>query len=67
MLERDFPVRPDLTQLKHHAKDMLRAIRAGDPEAVASLQTLHPEHLDPGSARLADAQLTLARSYGLPS
>lgn len=67
MLERDFPVRPDLTQLKHQAKDLLRAIRAGEPQAVATLQAFHPEHPDPANARLADAQLALARSYGLPS
>lgn len=50
MADRQFPVRPDLDQLRHQAKDLLRALRRGDP-----------------SAKLADAQLALARSYGLPS
>ncbi|HEY3414951.1 MAG TPA: ankyrin repeat domain-containing protein [Armatimonadota bacterium] len=67
MLERDFPVRPDLTQLRHQAKDLLRAIREGEPSAVAELRERHPERPEPGVARLADAQLTLARSNGLPS
>jgi ankyrin repeat protein len=67
MADRHFPVRPDLEQLKHQAKDLLRAIRHGDPSAVAELQTHHPERIEPGEARLADAQLALARSYGLPS
>lgn len=67
MPDRHFPVRPDLEQLKHQAKDLLRAIRRGDPSAVAELQKHHPEPVDPEDARLADAQLALARSYGLPS
>ena len=67
MAGRHFPVRPNLEQLKHQAKDLLRAIRKGDPAAVADLQKHHPQRIDPSEARLADAQLTLARSYGLPS
>ena len=57
------PVRPDLDQLKHQAKDLLRAIRAGDPDALADLAEHHPKAIDPASARLADAQLVLARKY----
>src|SRR5688500_14279403 len=67
MADRHFPVRPDLEQLKHQAKDLLRAIRQGESPAIAELQTHHPERIVPGDARLADAQLALARSYGLPS
>ncbi len=64
---RRLPVRPDLDQLKHQAKDLLRAIRAGDPAALADLRAHHPDPVDPAAARLADAQLVLARSYGAPS
>ncbi len=67
MADRHFPVRPNLEQLKHQAKDLLRAIRRGDPSAVAELRTHHPRQVGPLDARLADAQLVLARSYGLPS
>lgn len=67
MADRHFPVRPNLDQLKHQAKDLLRAIHAGDSFAAAALQKHHPEQIGPDSAKLADAQLTLARSYGLPS
>ncbi|HSK76111.1 MAG TPA: ankyrin repeat domain-containing protein [Thermoanaerobaculia bacterium] len=67
MADRHFPVRPDLDQLKHQAKDLLRAIRRGDPFAIGELEKHHPERVEPGEAKLADAQLTLARSYGLPS
>jgi hypothetical protein len=67
MASRQFPVRPDLDQLRHQAKDLLRAIRRGDEAAVAELLAHHPERIEPPAARLADAQLALARSYGLPS
>jgi hypothetical protein len=67
MADRHLPVRPDLDQLKHQAKDLLRAIRRGDKSAVEELRKHHPERIEPGDARLADAQLALARSYGLPS
>jgi hypothetical protein len=65
--DRHFPVRPNLEQLKHQAKDLLRAVRRGEPSATAELRKYHPERPEPGDAQLADAQLTLARSYGLPS
>ena len=67
MSDRHFPVRPDLDQLRHQAKDLLRALHAGDPSAIADLERFHPDKPDPASVRLADAQLVLARSYGAPS
>lgn len=67
MSDRHLPVRPDLDQLKHQAKDLLRALKASDPAAMAELMRNHPETIAPGSAKLADAQLALARSYGVPS
>jgi ankyrin repeat protein len=67
MADRHFPVRPNLDQLKHQAKDLLHAIRQGDPVAIAELRKHHPKNIEPGAAKLADAQLALARSYGLPS
>ena len=67
MSERHFPVRPNLTQLRHQAKELLRSIQAGEPTAIAELQTLHPKSPESSRAKLADAQLALARSYGLPS
>jgi hypothetical protein len=63
MPERRLPVRPDLDQLKHQAKDLLRAIHRGDSSAIADLQQYHPDKIDPADAKLADAQLVLARSY----
>jgi hypothetical protein len=63
MSDRRLPVRPDLEQLKHQAKDLLRAIHSGDPSAIADLEQHHPDKIDPAGAKLADAQLVLARSY----
>jgi hypothetical protein len=60
---RRLPVRPDLAQLQRQAKELLRAIRAGDANAIAELRDHHPESIDPTAAKLADAQLALARSH----
>ncbi len=68
--DRYFPVRPNLDQLRHQAKDLLRGIRQGDSAAVAELRKHHPkqaEAINPATAKLADAQAALARSYGLAS
>jgi hypothetical protein len=65
--DRQFPVRPNLDQLRNQAKDLLRLIRSGDAAALAELRQHHPKAVEPAVAKLADAQLTLARSYGLPS
>jgi hypothetical protein len=67
MADRHFPVRPNLEQLKHQAKDLLKAIRQGEDSAIADLRQHHPKQIEPSEAKLADAQLVLARSYGLPS
>lgn len=63
MPARHLPVRPNLDQLKHQAKDLLRAIHAGEPDAIADLTAFHPEPIAPAEAKLADAQRVLARSY----
>ena len=67
MPDRHFPVRPNLDQLKHQAKDLLRALRAGDTTAAAEFQKNHPEVVAPVAIQLADAQLALARAYGIAS
>ncbi len=81
--DRHLPVRPNLDQLKHQAKDLLRAVRRGDTEALDEFRKYHPEpsrfslNADTMSAhrtqdacapiKLADAQLVLARAYGAVS
>lgn len=64
---RHLPVRPDLTQLRNQAKDLLAAVRSGDAPALELLRDLHPDGVAPEDARLADAQLVIARSYGVRS
>jgi hypothetical protein len=67
MTDRRLPVRPDLAQLRHQAKDLLRAVRRRDPAALEEFAQGHPETVVPEKAKLADAQLVLARSYQAPS
>jgi hypothetical protein len=63
MPARHLPVWPNLHQLKHQAKDLLRAFRDGDPSAIADFREHHAERVDARDAKLADAQFVLARSY----
>ena len=67
MAVRRLPVRPNLEQLHREAKELLRAIHAGDANAIAELREHHPESIDSSAAKLADAQLVLARSYAASS
>ena len=55
---------PDLTQLRVQAKELLRAVRAGQPEALARALRYFPSDTD---FRLSHAQLVLARENGYPS
>lgn len=63
MSARDLPARPDLQQLKHQAKELLRDFRVGAASAIADFDAFHPDHVTAQDAKLADAQLVLARSY----
>ena len=65
--DRHFPVRPNLEQLRRQAKEFLGSIKRGDPEALAEFQKHHSTAVSPEAVKLADAQLALARRYGLPS
>ena len=67
MASRHFPVRPNLDQLRHQAKDLLRAIGRGDPVSIGEFGEHHPKAVEPAEAKLAHAQLALARSYGIRS
>lgn len=64
MPERSLPVRPDIDQLKRQAKELLRDLRNGDAAALAEFAEFHPGRIDPTTAKLADAQLVLARAHG---
>src|SRR5687767_12025360 len=67
MSDRQLPVRSDLGQLKHQAKDLLRAVKRREAQALEELRRNHPRPLKSAETKLADAQLALARSYGVRS
>jgi ankyrin repeat protein len=55
------PAHPHLGQLRHQAKDLLHAARAGDAAAVARLRAVSADQT------LASAQLAVAREHGFSS
>lgn len=57
---------PDLDQLKRQAKELLRAFCAGDTDAVTEVSRFYRD-ADPGTFKLANAQLVLARAHGFES
>src|SRR5262249_21395110 len=74
VMKRQLPSRPDLDQLKHQARDLLNAQRAGDEDALRRIRKSHPRlsqasEADVRSARftLSGAQLVIAREYGSAS
>ena len=63
---RPLPERPSLEQLRKQAKDLLRAARGGDANALARIGAI--QRAGPGARiLLAHAQLAIAREYGFPS
>jgi ankyrin repeat protein len=63
-VRRNLPPNPSLDQQKKQAKELLRALRAGDTDARARFR----QHLpDKPRLTLADAQLVIAREYGFAS
>lgn len=65
--DRCLPVRPDLDQLKHQARELLRGVHKGDTDALAEFYECHPAPPPPDKAKLADAQFALARAYKAPN
>jgi hypothetical protein len=67
----DLPSEPSLTQLRHQARDLQRAVRSGAAEALAEVAERHPGGRPDGAAAtafpLSAAQLVVARRYGFPS
>jgi uncharacterized protein len=57
----DLPAQPDLDQLRHQARDLLRAAQRGDPKANARIRVVASRII------LSSAQLALAREYGFAS
>ena len=63
------PTNPDLERFRRDARRLQRAVRAAEPQALAYAARHHPEGVpsDPATFALADAQLVVARAYGLSS
>lgn len=66
------PASPDIAQQRKRAKEFLKAIRAGDQEAIARLRYGHPRLASANdtelqAVKLHDAQWVIAREYGFPS
>ena len=55
------PAHPNLDQLRHQAKDLLRAANSGDGQALAQIRLVSDQ------VTLASAQLAVARAYGFAS
>ncbi|MEU0095412.1 hypothetical protein [Kribbella sp. NPDC006257] len=62
------PAKPSLSQLRARAKDLRKAVTKARPDAVERVRAHHPAYAEgPLDAfTLRDAQLTIAREYGLP-
>jgi hypothetical protein len=62
------PDEPSLTQLRNQAKDLRRAVRAGQAGALAEVSEFSPAPAPAAEAfPLHAAQLVVARRYGFPS
>jgi ankyrin repeat protein len=66
MAPRNLPHQSNLEQLKKQAKDLLKAYRARDADALADF-SVHPQEVSSEAAKLTDAQLVLSRQYGFDS
>ena len=62
MPTRDLPDRPNLSQYKKQAKELVKACAAGDADARQRVRALHPRA--PAAVTLADAQFVIAREHG---
>jgi hypothetical protein len=68
------PENPDLAQERKRAKELLKALRSGDDNAIARFRSHHPrfaeltqDALQTSDVKLSDAQWVIAREYGFPS
>ena len=72
-MTRSLPSRPSLKQLRHQAKDLLRAHASGDKSVCATLKFLRrfakssDEEILSGDLTLNEAQYALAMDYGFTS
>lgn len=64
------PERPNLVYLRKHARNLLKSLHAGEPDAQSRFRSAHPRLSETTSdselakLQLSDAQLVLSREYG---
>ncbi len=73
-MTKPLPDSPNLEQFKNQAKELLKSLKVGYPEAANRFIESHPEFekttlkdVFNSPLNLADAQIVLAREYGYPS
>jgi ankyrin repeat protein len=73
-MKRQLPSRASLEQLKNQAKDLLKALKSGDVEAIRRITENHPRfsrvadsEIRAARFTLSGAQLVIAREYGFTS
>jgi ankyrin repeat protein len=67
-MSRAFPPNPSLEFDRKQAKSLLNAVRSGEADAIQRFNTHHPQHQSAiKNPTLHDAQLVIAREYGLAS
>jgi ankyrin repeat protein len=71
---RQIPARPSLEQYRKQAKDLLKAFKSGDSDAIQRIKRHHPHPSQPPDSgslsskfTLADAQVVLAREHAFES
>lgn len=71
---KQLPANPNLRQLRIQAKELLKAYRSGDPEALSRIRESHPRYPNASESEirgaallLSDIQLVIAHEYGFPS
>jgi Ankyrin repeats (3 copies) len=74
MPARQFPSQPDLTHLKHQAKELLKGHAAHDRGVAQRIREFNPRfrgatdaEIFAAALKLSDAQFTIAREYGFKS
>jgi ankyrin repeat protein len=69
-MSKSLPTRPSLEQLKTQAKELLKALKSGEPAALQRFRQNHPQgtnsdtYARDASWSLSDTQLVIAREYG---
>ena len=64
---RQLPSRPSLEQYHKQAKELLKAYKSGDSDALQRIKRYHPHASKLGELTLADAQLVIAREHAFES